>query len=330
MCRFKVGTSSGWKKFKPRPQKGFFSLFPTSTPVLFIWESSWEKKRFVLKPIYPSFRLDERAKLVNTHVMFSFLVIHTDGMLGTMNVRRSSSLSEIPASFDVERPLVCHHSSHGAKAKREQRKKNKGKESLRRCKSTPNKKPTKQSRETNPYEWKCAWDKERVYVTDLIAEQNPTTNQPQLSYFAYLGNNYPGKGRYQAVSSNTETIINLGNGIIAQTRSASTTNAEEGEFHGNDVRIDLPMKPAADRTRLLECCSCMCCVKAVFYHCTKDRNVEKNWADEPCTCEWPGTECVTRWGILGMFSLFLPCLVCYPVLKVCCYSPFSSMRKWKS
>jgi len=245
-----------------------------------------------------------------------------------MNVQRSSSLSEIPASFDAERPIICHHSSYGVKAQREQGKKRKGKESLRRSKSTPDKKPKTRSRETDPYEWRCAWEKERGYVTDLIAEQQLITNQPQLSYFAYLGNNYPGKGRYQAVSSNAEVVINLGTGIIAQTRSANMTNAEEGEGHGNDVHINSPMKP--NRARLLECCSCMCCLKAIFYHCTKDRNVEKNWADDPCTCEWPGTECLTRWGIMGMFSLFLPCLVCYPVLKVCCYSPFSSMRTWKS
>ena len=273
-------------------------------------------KRYLSKPIYPPLCLDERA---NTQGIFSFSVIHADRVFGIMNVRRSSSLCEIPA---------CYHSSHGARVKGEQRKKNKKKESLRRCKSTPDKKPTKHSRETNSDAWKCAWDKERGYVTDLIAGQQPTTKQPQLSYFAYLGSDYPGKGRYQAVSTSAEVIINLGNGIIAQTRSASTTSAEEGEFHGNDVHINSPMKP--DTSRLLECCSCMCCVKAIFYHCTKDRNVENNWADEPCACELPGTECIGRWGILGMFSLFLPCLVCYPIIKVCCNCSFSSMRKWKT
>ena len=191
-----------------------------------------------------------------------------------MSVQRSSSLSEIPTCVDVDSPLVCHYSSHGVKAKREQRKKIKGKETLRRCKSTPDKKPTKQSRETNSEAWKCAWDKERGYITDLIAEQQPTTNQPQLSYFAYLGNNYPGKGRYQAVSGNAEAIINLGNGIFAQNRSPSMTNSEERIIHGNNVHINSPMKP--DRARLLDCCSCMCCVKAVFYHCTKDTGKVEN------------------------------------------------------
>ena len=47
MCCFRIGTSKGWKKFKPRPQNRntilvpfwVFSKFPTSTPVYFILES---------------------------------------------------------------------------------------------------------------------------------------------------------------------------------------------------------------------------------------------------------------------------------------------------
>ena len=235
-------------------------------------------------------------------------------------VRRSSSLFDSPlnSTDGVAGTLAFHPSDHNAKVKNEQRKKNKKKESLRRCKSSPEKKLSKHGRETNS----DAWNK--VYVTDLIAEQQPTTNQPQLSYFSYLGNNYPGKGRYQAMSSNAEAIINVGNGIFAQTRSPSMTNSEERTIHGNNVHINSPMKP--DRTRLLDCCSCMCCVKAVFYHCTKDRDFERNWADQPCSCE-TGTDCGARWGILGMFSVFLPCLVCYPIIKVCCKFPFSLTKK---
>ncbi|XP_078370392.1 uncharacterized protein LOC144654180 [Oculina patagonica] len=247
-----------------------------------------------------------------------------------MAARRSSSLSEIPKTpgVDAARPLIWHSSSHGSKAKKEQRKQNRIKESLRRCKSTPEKKPAIQNQETKPDAWRCAWDKERGYVTDLIAEQTPTTKQPQLSYFAYLGNNHQKKGRYQAVSDNAEVIINLGNGIVAQNCSLANTNSEEKGFQGNTVHISQPIKTYTKQ--LVECCSCMCCVKAVFYHCTKDDEFEKNWADEPCACEVPGTECVARWSILGMFSLFIPCLVCYPIIKVCCKSPFNSLRKWKS
>ena len=244
-------------------------------------------------------------------------------------VRKSSSLSGILESplnptADVARTLVFHPSDQGAGVKNEERKKNKKKESLRRCKSSPVKKLWKQSRETNSDAWKCALNKERGYVTDLIAEQRPITNQPQLSYFAYLGNNYPGKGRYQDVSSNAEAVINLGNGIIAQNKSPSTANSEERIIPKCDVHKSIAIKP--DRARLLECCSCMCCVKAIFYHCTKDGDFRNNWADQPCSCE-TGTDCSARWGILGMFSLFLPCLVCYPIIKVCCKVPFNLTKK---
>ena len=242
-------------------------------------------------------------------------------------VRRSSSLPGIPDSTlnstaGVARTLAFHSSDQSARVKNEQCKKNKEKESLRRCKSSPAKKLSKQSRETNLDAWNCAWDK--VYVTDPISEQKPTATQPQLSYFSYLGNNYPDKGPYQAMSSNAEAIVNLGNGIFTQNRSLSMKNSEERVIHGNDVHINSPMKP--DTVRLLDCCSCMCCVKAVFYHCTKDRDFERNWADQPCSCE-TGTDCGARWGILGMFSVFLPCLVCYPVIKVCCKFPFNLTKK---
>jgi len=228
-------------------------------------------------------------------------------------VRRSSSLSGI---------LDSSLNSSGVKS--QQRKKNREKESLRRCKSTPDKKPTKQRQETNSDAWKYAWDKERGYVTDLIAGQQPNTDQPQLSYFSYLGNSYPEKRRYNAVSSDAEAIIYLGNGIFAQNRCPSMKNAEERVIHGNDVHRSGSVK--VDTARLLECCSCMCCVKAIFYHCTKNGDFERNWADQPCSCE-TGTDCGARWSILGMFSLFLPCLVCYPIIRACCKFPFNFTKK---
>ena len=227
-----------------------------------------------------------------------------------MASRRSSSLSEIPETLGIyaARPLVCQ---------KEQRKQNRIKETLRRCKSSPEKKPVTQSiADTNPDTWKCVWDKERGYVTDLIAQKRPTTNQPQLSYFAFLGNNHPRKGRYQAVSNDAEVIINLGNRIFAQNLSPSNTHSDE--FQGNAADISEPIK--TDTAQFVECCSCMCCVKAIFYHCTKDGEFERDWANEPCACEVPGNECVARWSILGMLSLFMPCLMCYPVMKVCCKS----------
>ena len=268
--------------------------------------------------------------------IFLFIVIQQSKGFDIMHkaARRSSSVSEFPGTpgIDAASPLVGYSTSHGSKGKTEQRKQNRIKETLRRCKSTPEKKPATQSTaDTNPDTWKCVWDKERGYVTDLIAEQRPTTNQPQLSYFAYLGNHHPGKGRYQAVSNDAEVVINLGNSIVARNCSSANANSEEkesSEFQGNAAHISEPIK--TDTTQFVECCSCMCCVKAIFYHCTKDGEFERDWANEPCACEVPGNECVARWSILGMLSLFMPCLMCYPVIKICCKSPLNSLRKWKS
>nr|XP_032812248.1 protein sprouty homolog 4-like [Petromyzon marinus]XP_032812249.1 protein sprouty homolog 4-like [Petromyzon marinus]XP_032812250.1 protein sprouty homolog 4-like [Petromyzon marinus]XP_032812252.1 protein sprouty homolog 4-like [Petromyzon marinus]XP_032812253.1 protein sprouty homolog 4-like [Petromyzon marinus]XP_032812254.1 protein sprouty homolog 4-like [Petromyzon marinus] len=64
---------------------------------------------------------------------------------------------------------------------------------------------------------------------------------------------------------------------------------------------------------LLESCTCLCCVKALFYHCSPQTDVGDSgdsWADNPCSCRRAG--CVPRWACLGALSLALPCLLCYP------------------
>lgn len=204
---------------------------------------------------------------------------------------------------------------------------------LRRCKSNPEKTIRKKYQDTKPNDLLRLLDIERGYVTDLIADaEEPTIVQPQLSYFAYLGKNSTGKGRYQclSLSDNTHTVINLGNAIYFQNRANSSsrlanTIPEVMEIQRNSVTESLK----ADNTELLECCTCLCCVKALFYHCTKDGEMQRNWADKPCACEGPGAECVARWGLLGMLSLFLPCLLCYPILNGC-YKPWFYMRrKWE-
>lgn len=254
-----------------------------------------------------------------------------------MAIRRSLSISELADSpSDSTRHetaisvLVSNSDSDDSKLKKEQPKEGKKKDSLRRCKSFPFSGQRKHSQKTQPGECKSAWDKERGYVTDLIAENQPVKNQPQLSYFAYLGARSPHFVRYQAVSSDADVIINLGRDIISQNRATDRTNStERKEFQGESVYASEPLK--LDRTQLIECCTCMCCVKAVFYHCTKDdEDSGRNWADKPCSCEEPGTDCAARWCIMGIFSLFIPCLVCYPVMKICSDISFKSLSKQDS
>ncbi|XP_028323365.1 protein sprouty homolog 3 [Gouania willdenowi] len=60
--------------------------------------------------------------------------------------------------------------------------------------------------------------------------------------------------------------------------------------------------------------TCLCCIKGLFYHCSAQDD-EDNCADRPCSCT-PAHACA-RWGTMGLLSLCLPCLCCYPPARLC-------------
>uniref|UniRef100_A0A673WX43 Sprouty homolog 4 (Drosophila) n=2 Tax=Salmo trutta TaxID=8032 RepID=A0A673WX43_SALTR len=60
---------------------------------------------------------------------------------------------------------------------------------------------------------------------------------------------------------------------------------------------------------LVDSATCMCLVKAIFYHCTEDEDDEGSCADRPCSCHQ--SNCCARWSFMAAMSLVLPCLVCY-------------------
>lgn len=64
----------------------------------------------------------------------------------------------------------------------------------------------------------------------------------------------------------------------------------------------------------VEYCTCLCCVKGLFYHCSAQDD-EGNCADRPCSCS-PALACA-RWSIMGLLALCLPCLCCYPLARLC-------------
>ena len=69
----------------------------------------------------------------------------------------------------------------------------------------------------------------------------------------------------------------------------------------------------------------MCCVKAISMY--KGRRLrEKLGRPALPACETE-TDCGARWGILGVLSVFLPCLVCYAIIKLCCDSSFNYLIK---
>lgn len=68
---------------------------------------------------------------------------------------------------------------------------------------------------------------------------------------------------------------------------------------------------------LVDYCSCVCCVKGLFYHWAKDYDLDTDvsCADKPCSCG-PHRRCA-RWSCLGLLSLVLPCLCLYWPLQGC-------------
>ncbi|XP_067646030.1 protein sprouty [Eurosta solidaginis] len=78
--------------------------------------------------------------------------------------------------------------------------------------------------------------------------------------------------------------------------------------------------------------SCLCCAKALFYHCARDNDMDCDdgsstpCVDNPCSCgPYKRTQ---RWGWLGALSLVLPCLWLYWPMRGCvsfcekCYGRF--------
>ncbi|XP_025901447.1 protein sprouty homolog 4 [Nothoprocta perdicaria] len=59
---------------------------------------------------------------------------------------------------------------------------------------------------------------------------------------------------------------------------------------------------------LVNCSTCMCLVKGVFYHCA-DEDDEGAGADQPCSCAH--ADRCARWSFMSALALLLPCLLCY-------------------
>lgn len=61
--------------------------------------------------------------------------------------------------------------------------------------------------------------------------------------------------------------------------------------------------------------SCMSCAECMLYHCMSDE--EGEYAAHPCECATVDENCGKRFLGLALLSLFVPCLWCYPPLKLC-------------
>lgn len=57
--------------------------------------------------------------------------------------------------------------------------------------------------------------------------------------------------------------------------------------------------------------SCMCCVRGFLWHVLGEGAELEDEALTSCS----GPDCAPRWACLGLGTLLLPCILCYPPLK---------------
>ncbi|XP_061745125.1 protein sprouty homolog 2 [Nerophis ophidion] len=62
-----------------------------------------------------------------------------------------------------------------------------------------------------------------------------------------------------------------------------------------------------------ESCTCVCCLKGLFYHCSSDD--EDTCADKPFSCSQ--SRCCVRWAAVALMAAALPCLLCHLPARGC-------------
>lgn len=81
---------------------------------------------------------------------------------------------------------------------------------------------------------------------------------------------------------------------------------------------------------ILDYMTCLCCVKALFYHCGKNHEADGGviCADKPCSCA-PHRK-FWRWGCMATMSLVLPCLCLYWPCKGCIHLVEKTYQRYHS
>ncbi|XP_005102498.1 protein sprouty homolog 3 [Aplysia californica] len=82
--------------------------------------------------------------------------------------------------------------------------------------------------------------------------------------------------------------------------------------------------------KVLDVCTCFCCIKCTFYHCGTEED-ENECYEQPCGCG-ATPHCCQRWAVISLMALCLPCLWTYWPARGClaccrhCYN-CSRLRK---
>ena len=158
--------------------------------------------------------------------------------------------------------------------------------------------------------------------------------RPKVSFDKFV-RHHVGGGPGRAVST---TVQPLADGTKCQRdqRSSTCWNADSREntpLSECYSQEDITLKCCGHNVEtLVDYCTCMFCIKGLFYHCAEDSSCSDTVLDNPCSCSPVNVGCVGRWSMLGLLSVFLPCLMCYPLARGCtgvckCYKEGESRRK---
>ena len=158
--------------------------------------------------------------------------------------------------------------------------------------------------------------------------------RPKVSFDKFV-RHHIGGGHDRTAST---TVQPLADGSKCQRvqRSSTCRNAENHEttpLRDCYSQEDTTLKCCGHNVEtLVDYCTCMFCVKGLFYHCSEDSSCSETVLDNPCSCSPVNVGCVSRWSMLGLLSVFLPCLMCYPLARGCtgvckCYKEGESRRK---
>lgn len=153
-----------------------------------------------------------------------------------------------------------------------------------------------------------------THPPENIVPAQVDVDRPMADYITITANS-PNTPDYQTTPDNQTSPENL---TTPDHRTASDFITPNNRSEDNEETRHY-VANYTQNSRLSGCCgntesavdviSCLCCLKAIFYHCCQDWE-EEHYEDNPCEC-CDHAHCPARWACIVACGLLLPCLLLY-------------------
>lgn len=148
-------------------------------------------------------------------------------------------------------------------------------------------------------------------LVDNVKQRNPAYLPPSPPLPAQHNPLEPPVIFKQQMSDHSELQLSLKG---EKPQSLTCRHCRKTYTQEENVKGSCEYAPDCVRTSI-DTVTCIPCARSMVYHCMSDS--EGNFAQQPCECETADNGCAKRWLGLAILSILLPCLWCYPPLKVC-------------